>query len=114
MMRKSEKNTNIFGQPCQSPETGFSRLAPLGEFSNYAGMAHISTTIALIAITLAEASAADLVVPENVRFEKNIDFANPDDQHLQLDLATPSEGSGAFPAVLCIHGGGFRAGTRDG
>src|SRR5205807_5908700 len=37
-----------------------------------------------------------------------------DDQHLQLNLARPKAGNGLMPAVLCIHGGGFRAGHRDG
>jgi len=60
------------------------------------------------------APAAELVVPSEVTFERNIEYANPDDQHLQLDLARPKEGQGPFPAVLCIHGGGFRAGTREG
>ena len=31
-----------------------------------------------------------------------------------LDLARPSKGDGPFPAVLLIHGGGFRAGNRHG
>jgi acetyl esterase/lipase len=66
------------------------------------------------AISVARMCAAELVVPGSVLFEKNIEYANPDDQHLQLDLARPKDGSGPFPAVLCIHGGGFRAGTRDG
>jgi len=57
---------------------------------------------------------AELVVPDNVQFERNVEYANPDGQHLQLDLARPKSGSGPFPAVLCIHGGGFRAGTREG
>src|SRR5947209_19327170 len=58
--------------------------------------------------------AAELVVPDNVQFERNIEFANPDGQHLQLDMARPKAGSGPFPAVVCVHGGGFRAGTRRG
>ncbi|CAN5676057.1 hypothetical protein BH11VER1_BH11VER1_16070 [soil metagenome] len=58
--------------------------------------------------------AADLVVPDDVVFEKGIEFANPDSQHLQLDLAKPKEGTALRPAILCIHGGGFRAGTREG
>jgi acetyl esterase/lipase len=49
-----------------------------------------------------------------VVFEKGVEFANPDDQHLQLDMARPKQGDGPFPAIVCIHGGGFRAGTRDG
>jgi len=53
-------------------------------------------------------------VPETVVFEPGIEYADPDGQHLKLDLARPKSGTGPFPAVLCIHGGGFRAGTRDG
>src|SRR3954447_16296168 len=53
-------------------------------------------------------------VPENVLFEPDVEYANPDGQHLQLDLARPKTGDGPFPAVVCIHGGGFRAGKREG
>ena len=52
-------------------------------------------------------------VPDNVLFESGIEYTNPDGQHLQLNLARPKTGDGPFPAVLCIHGGGFRAGKRD-
>ena len=57
--------------------------------------------------------AAELVVPENVVFERDIEFANPDGQHLQVNVARPKNGDGKFPAVVCIHGGGFRAGKRE-
>ncbi len=53
-------------------------------------------------------------VPENVSFEPNIEYSNPDGQHLQLDMARPKTGRGPFPAIACIHGGGFRAGSRQG
>ena len=43
-----------------------------------------------------------------------MEFANPDGQHLQLDMARPKNGGGPFAAVVCIHGGGFRAGSRHG
>jgi acetyl esterase/lipase len=58
--------------------------------------------------------AADLVVPESVTFTRDIEYSNPDEQHLKLNLARPKEAKGAMPAVLCIHGGGFRAGSREG
>src|SRR5262249_22409445 len=32
---------------------------------------------------------------------------------LQLDLAMPKDGDGPFPAVVCIHGGGWRGGSRQ-
>jgi acetyl esterase/lipase len=52
-------------------------------------------------------------VPDNVVFESGIEYSNPDDQHLKLDMARPKDGSGPLPAILCIHGGGFRAGNRE-
>lgn len=58
--------------------------------------------------------AADLVIPDSVTFSRDIEFSNPDNQHLQVNLAQPKEGKGPFPAVVCIHGGGFRAGKREG
>ncbi|HLJ10515.1 MAG TPA: alpha/beta hydrolase [Planctomycetaceae bacterium] len=60
------------------------------------------------------AAADDLAIPAGVTFEKEIEYSNPDEQHLQLNMARPKSGSGPFPVVVCIHGGGFRAGHRDG
>jgi len=61
----------------------------------------------------AQKAGGKLKVPESVTFEPDIEYANPDGQHLQLDLARPKSGDGPFPAILCIHGGGFRAGARQ-
>lgn len=72
--------------------------------------------VALLVTLLAAnfALAADLNVPDNVVFERGVEYSNPDDQHLQLNLARPKQAVGKLPVVLCIHGGGFRAGTREG
>ncbi len=69
---------------------------------------------AAIAGQVHAALAQELKIPEGVIFEKGIEYSNPDDQHLQLNIARPKTGEGPFPAVICIHGGGFRAGHRDG
>src|SRR4051812_1004756 len=79
----------------------------------------LGSVIALLVVvtlmtTTAPARAADPVVPDDVTFQRGIEYANPDGQHLQLDLAMPKTGDGPFPAIVNIHGGGFRAGTRDG
>lgn len=71
--------------------------------------------IALTCFALAAAPARaqkDPLVPDTVLFEKGIEYATPGDQHLQLNIARP-KGAGPFPCVLCVHGGGFRAGTRE-
>jgi arylformamidase len=59
------------------------------------------------------AAGADLNIPENILFETGIEYANPDSQHLQLNIARPKQSDHLLPCVLCIHGGGFRAGNRD-
>ena len=72
---------------------------------------------AAVILSLAVASAAFAQippkVPDTVVFEPGIEYANPDGQHLQLNLARPKTGDGPFPAIVCIHGGGFRAGKRE-
>ncbi len=68
----------------------------------------------MLAMPSAAQQPAKLKVPDTVVFEPNIEYANPDGQHLQLDLARPKTGDGPFPAIVCIHGGGFRAGSRQG
>jgi acetyl esterase/lipase len=67
------------------------------------------------ALALAVASASGQkqpTVPDGVTFTTGIEYTNPDDQHLKLNMARP-KGDGPFPAVVCIHGGGFRAGKRE-
>ncbi len=84
-------------------------------FGNQFALSVIASVMFLLNSGFAEAqNPAKLSVPENVIFEPNIEYSNPDGQHLQLDMARPKTGSGPFPAILCIHGGGFRAGTRQG
>jgi acetyl esterase/lipase len=72
-----------------------------------------ANTFGLFMLATSSAFAADLVVPDSVQWETGIEYANPDGTHLQLNLARPKTGDGPFPAVLCIHGGGFRAGKRE-
>jgi acetyl esterase/lipase len=68
----------------------------------------------LALLALAAPTRAQLTIPDDVVFEPGIEFANPESQRLQLDLARPKNGTGPYPAIVCIHGGGFRAGTREG
>ena len=51
---------------------------------------------------------------DDIIVENDIEYANPDDQHLKVNMARPAKGTGPFAAIVCIHGGGFRAGDRNG
>lgn len=48
-----------------------------------------------------------------VVMEKDLVYGKGGDQDLQLDLARPKEGDGPFPCIVCVHGGGWRAGNRQ-
>jgi acetyl esterase/lipase len=75
-------------------------------------MAERSTRHAPLAFVLVLLSGG-LARSAEIVFEQGIEYSNPDGQHLKLNLARPSERRAPAPAVLCIHGGGFRAGNRD-
>ncbi len=62
---------------------------------------------------IAAAADAKLDVPDDVIFDPAIEYAHPGDESLGLDLARPKKADGLRPAVVCIHGGGFRAGNRE-
>jgi acetyl esterase/lipase len=49
---------------------------------------------------------------DKIKTAKNIVYGKGDDVDLELDLAMPAKGKGPFPAVVCIHGGGWQGGSR--
>jgi acetyl esterase/lipase len=59
-------------------------------------------------LVLTASSRADVV------FEPDVEYAHPANESLKLNLARPKDASSPHPAVVCIHGGGFRAGDRKG
>lgn len=76
-----------------------------------------STIIAFLVVLSsahAQPNPPKLVVPATVAFEPDIEYANAGGESLKLDLARPKGDSAPFPVVVCIHGGGFRAGNRYG
>ncbi len=53
------------------------------------------------------------VVGGEVEIEREVEYSNPGDAHLKLNLARPKQIEGRAPAVVCIHGGGWTAGSRE-
>ncbi len=47
-----------------------------------------------------------------IKTEKKLVYGKGDDVDLELDLAMPADGKGPFPAIVCLHGGGWKAGNR--
>lgn len=66
----------------------------------------------IVAGMLLCAAAASGAEPRPVRMESGIEFGTGGKQVLKLDLAMPAEGDGPFPAVVCVHGGGWVGGDR--
>lgn len=48
-----------------------------------------------------------------IKVDTGVEYSNADEQHLQINIAYPEHSDQLRPAVLCIHGGGFRAGKRE-
>ena len=51
--------------------------------------------------------------PGTVVLEKDVVYCTVEGKPLKLDIARPKAGEGPFPAILCIHGGGWRAGDKS-
>src|SRR5947208_14727940 len=51
-------------------------------------------------------------VPAGVEYKPDLTYAEVAGETLKIDLAMPKEGNGPFPTIICIHGGGWRAGSR--
>jgi acetyl esterase/lipase len=55
------------------------------------------------------------VIPDDVLWEPDIEYltAGAKAVNLAMDVVTPRGTGGPYPAVVCIHGGGFRKGERQ-
>jgi len=73
----------------------------------------LAAIILALALFVESAHAAAPAGAETIIWQPDVEYSSPDGEHLQLNIARPKTGEGPFPAVLCIHGGGFRAGTRE-
>ena len=52
-------------------------------------------------------------LPDGVRVEQNLIYSSPGGRDLHLDLFLPKEGRGLSPAVVYIHGGGWKGGNKN-
>lgn len=57
--------------------------------------------------------AAAPSVPEDPNYVKDVVYCTVDGVDLKMDIAKPT-GDGPFPAIVCIHGGGWQLGNKSG
>ncbi len=69
-------------------------------------------TLAVALIALVLLALAQRMHPEIVE-ERNVTYGEVAGTELKLDLAMPKAGGGPFPAVVFLHGEGWRAGNRQ-
>jgi acetyl esterase/lipase len=66
-------------------------------------------TLALMVLALPALGAQG----PKVKTENDLVYTKAGATELKLDMARPAEGDGPFPAVLVIHGGGWRGGNKS-
>jgi acetyl esterase/lipase len=69
--------------------------------------------VAWFAILLASPLLPAQEAKPGVQVERDLVYGKGGDIDLKLDLAMPKEGMGPFPAVVCVHGGGWSSGNRE-
>ena len=74
-------------------------------------MLKLTVLLALFAAALCAQPAPK--IPDDVTLESGVAYAQADPQQV-MDIVRPRNGSPQLPVILCIHGGGFRAGSRKG
>src|SRR4051812_12103061 len=83
----------------------------MAEYRAYRKWADARKCLALVAVALLIATCAQAA--DEVDYQTDIVYGHAGDQELKLDLASPKGLDHAVPAIVVIHGGGWRAGKRQ-
>jgi acetyl esterase/lipase len=76
-------------------------------------MTRLLTLVAIFpALLSAQNQRPPFQAPEGVEIKRDIVYAVVGSRDMHLDLFLPKNGTGPFPAVVYIHGGGWSAGNR--
>jgi acetyl esterase/lipase len=73
----------------------------------------VSCLILLTGLTGSRADEKKAATKPELRIERDLVYGKGGKEELQLDLAMPKNGRGPFPAIVCLHGGGWRLGRRQ-
>lgn len=56
---------------------------------------------------------ANLVIPENIKVERDINYLDNDDEYNLLDVCYEKDADRLQPTIVSIHGGGYIYGTKE-
>lgn len=70
----------------------------------------VLTALILVAAWCFGTTAASAQTPP-VKVETDVVYGKVGDTELKLDVAMPGSGEGPFPAIVCVHGGGWKGGS---
>ena len=91
-----------YSNPCRSRLCRLFRAAALAIPVRIWTRVTAATLLGLAGAGLVAAAGAP--IPEDVLFERDLEFSKPDGQSLQLNIARPRTAVGTLPPTLCIHG----------
>src|SRR5471030_2322479 len=71
--------------------------------------------LTLLALTVALVATSGCVsrLPDTIKVERDIEYAQVGSQSLRLDIYSPKKTSGKLPAVVWIHGGAWNSGSKN-
>ena len=72
----------------------------------------MKTKLTLFVLGLAFAVAT--AMGQDIAVQKDLVYGKAGGVELKLDLAKPAPASAPVPAILCVHGGGWSGGSKDG
>jgi acetyl esterase/lipase len=70
-------------------------------------------TIAVLALVLAPNLISAQEKKVEIYVERELVYGKGGETDLKLDLAMPKAGTGPFPVIVCVHGGGWKSGKRQ-
>ena len=73
----------------------------------------LKTCFLMAALAIGVRAQSQAQPPADVNWHSDVEYSAAGEP-VHMDIAVPKQGQGPFPAIVCVHGGGFRAGSRDG
>lgn len=105
--------------PCPAerpiPIVSGTAVAELGEMPPEPPAGFATSDDAVDAIRSGKVAAVNLIqpLPPGIVIQRDIEYGNPGDRPLLLDLYSPKESTAAVPGIIFVHGGSWKHGKKE-